>query len=195
MHKDNAIPIAHFVFQFITFMELRDIKQQFYTYRNGMLSDRLRSSGDCHSVIFGLNLPQIVDIAKNIGQDKALAEQLWANNTTRESRLLAPMIYPVADFTVETAKIWVESLENTEVVDVLCHRLMRKADYAEPLYKEYVEADSDILRYFALRLALNLIIIGRLTDMEALHIIAEKERQRNCKLTQAVVASILEEFE
>lgn len=195
MHKDNAIPLAHFIFQMIKFMELKDIKQQFYTYRNGMLSDRLRSSGDCHSIIFGLNLPQIVDIAKNIGQDKALAEQLWANDTTRESRLLAPMIYPVADFTIDTAKAWVESLENAEVVDVLCHRLMRKTDYAEVLYKEYTEAESDILRYFALRLALNLIVIGRLTDMDGLHIIAEKERQRNCKFTQPVVANILEEFD
>ena len=45
-------------------MELKDIKQQFFTYRNGMLADRLREAGDCHKVIFGLNLPQIVDIAR-----------------------------------------------------------------------------------------------------------------------------------
>lgn len=176
-------------------MELKDIKQQFYAYRNGMLADRLRMSGDCHNIIFGLNLSQIVDVAKNLGQDKALAEQLWANDTTRESRLLAPMIYPVAEFTVEKAKTWVESLENAEVVDVLCHKLMRKTDYAEALYKEYADAESDLLRYFALRLALNLIVIGRLNDMDGLRVIAENERQRNCKLTQMVVANILEEFE
>ena len=58
-------------------MELKDIKQQFFTYRNGMLADRLREAGDCHKVIFGLNLPQIVDIARMAGCNKALAEELF----------------------------------------------------------------------------------------------------------------------
>lgn len=176
-------------------MDLKDVKKQFYAYRNGMLADRLRSAGDCHSVIFGLNLPQIVEISKSIGNDKNLSEQLWANSTTRESRLLAPMIYPVAEFSETLAKIWIEGLENTEVVDVFCHRLLRRSEYAEPLYKEYAENESDILRYFAMRLALNLIIIGKISDMAYLKSVAEREMQRNCTLTKGVANSILEEFE
>ncbi|MGN1238657.1 MAG: DNA alkylation repair protein, partial [Muribaculaceae bacterium] len=100
-------------------MELKDIKQQFFTYRNGILADRLRSAGDCHSVIFGLNLPQIADIAKMAGTDKTLAEQLWDNTTTRESRLIAPMIYPREQFCIAMAREWIESVENTEVADIL----------------------------------------------------------------------------
>ena len=168
-------------------MDLKDVKKQFYAYRNGMLADRLRSAGDCHSVIFGLNLPQIVEISKSIGNDKNLSEQLWANSTTRESRLLAPMIYPVAEFSETLAKVWIEGLENTEVVDVFCHRLLRRSEYAEN--------ESDILRYFAMRLALNLIIIGKISDMAYLKSVAEREMQRNCTLTKGVANSILEEFE
>lgn len=176
-------------------MELKDVKQQFFAYRNGMLADRLREAGDGHSVIFGLNLPQIVDIAKQIGADRELSEQLWANDTTRESRLIAPMIYPVAEFSKETAKNWIDAVENTEVADVLCHRLLKYTAYAETLCSEYSEKDNDLLRYLAYRLALNLLVIDKVNDMATLRQLAEKEKMRNCRLTQQVVLSILEECE
>lgn len=174
-------------------MELKGIKQQFFTYRNGMLADRLREAGDCHYVIFGLNLPQIVDIACMAGNDKALAEQLWANDTTRESRLIAPMIYPRELMTIETAREWIEAVENTEVADIVCHRLLRYLDFAWELCEEYAGAASDMQRYVALRLALNLDALGRIADRDALRLIAEREQERQCALTAPLVASLLED--
>ena len=174
-------------------MELKDIKQQFFTYRNGMLADRLREAGDCHRVIFGLNVPQIVEIARMAGSDKALAEQLWANDTTRESRLIAPMIYPREEMTAGTARAWIAAVENTEVADILCHRLLRYLDFALGLSEEHAEAESDLQRYVALRLALNLDALGLIADRAALRRLAEKEQERQCALTAPLVAALLED--
>ena len=174
-------------------MELKDIKQQFFTYRNGMLADRLREVGDCHKVIFGLNLPQIVDIARMAGIDKALSEQLWANDTTRESRLIAPMLYPLEQFQISTAREWIESVECVEVADILCHRLLRYLDYAWQLCQEFSNAESDLCRYTALRLAANLDALGSIADPARLRHIAELELSRNCTLTAALANAILTE--
>ena len=172
-------------------MELKDIKQQFFTYRNGMLADRLREAGDCHKVIFGLNLPQIVDIARMAGCNKALAEELWANATTRESRLMAPMIYPREEFLATKAHEWIEGVECVEVADILCHRLLRYLDYAWQLCEKYANYDSDLLRYTALRLAANLEALERITDYASLHRMAEQELGRNCPLTASLAQSLL----
>lgn len=176
-------------------MELKDIKQQFFAYRNGMLADRLRSAGDVHKTIFGLNLPQIVQIAQLVGTNAELAEQLWANDTNRESRLIAPMIYPVESFSKERAQAWIASVENTEVADILCHRLLRYTDYAEDLYQELSHESSELVRYVALRLALNLLLSGRIRNKEILSEIAETEKRNGSILSSEIVASILEEFE
>lgn len=174
-------------------MELKDIKQQFFTYRNGILADRLRSAGDCHSVIFGLNLPQIADIAKMAGTNKTLAEQLWDNTTTRESRLIAPMIYPREQFCIAMAREWIESVENTEVADILCHRLLRYCDFADQLCGEYATAELDLQRYTALRLAANLDALGRISNRNTIQNLAEQELQRHCQLTASLATSLLSE--
>ena len=48
-------------------------------------------------------------------------------------------------------------------------------------------------RYVALRLALNLDVLGRIDDRDALRLIAEREQERECALTAPLVASLLED--
>lgn len=71
------------------------IKRRFYAMRNGIIADTLRKAGLGYKIIFGLNLPQITEIASGLTADADLAEELWADRRTRESMLLAPMLYPV----------------------------------------------------------------------------------------------------
>ena len=46
--------------------ELALIKKAFFTYRNGIVADTLRQAGDAHQLIFGLVLPQLTLIAKDV---------------------------------------------------------------------------------------------------------------------------------
>lgn len=70
-------------------MTIQEIKKEFFAYRNGIIADTLRRSGYPHKVIFGLNFPQIKDIATRIGTDHQLGLSLWQDAEVRESRLLA----------------------------------------------------------------------------------------------------------
>ena len=60
--------------------------------RNGIVSDTLRKAGSPYRSISGLNLPQLAEIARETGRDETLAAILRADDHTRESQLMAPML-------------------------------------------------------------------------------------------------------
>lgn len=166
------------------FGQFQNVKRKFFALRNGIVADTLRKGGSAHRIIFGLTLPQIKEIADATGTDSALAKVLWDNDSTRESRLLAPMIMASADFPPEEARRWIGSIRDIEEADILCHRLLRRLDYAESLIDENISSDSALTRYTALRLMFNLLV-GH--ERKALQLaLAEKERNDSLTLPIAV---------
>ncbi|MBD5363113.1 MAG: hypothetical protein HDR81_09945 [Bacteroides sp.] len=133
-------------------MEFKEIKQQFFALRNGLLADTLRKQASLpHKLIFGLNIIQLRQLAAQIGKDKPLAEALWADSDCRESRLLAPMIQP------EPQLSWIEDVRTPEEADILCHASLRHHPRALELAQEKAHDPSPLMRYSALRLILNLL--------------------------------------
>lgn len=138
--------------------DMQEIKRQFFAMRNGVVADALRKAGSPFRFIFGVNLPQLRDIAAQVGQSEDLAESLWANTTTRESMLIAPMIQPSESFTIEDARRWIASIPTAEVADVLCLKLLRSEPYALELIDSLLNEGGDEMRcYTALRLMFNLV--------------------------------------
>lgn len=162
-------------------------KQRLYAMKNGVLADQLRQAGCPYRLIWGLNLPQLTEIAAETGSDAELAEQLWANRDLRESQLLAPMLYPVAELTREKALELVGNLRWQEDADILCFKLLRKADFALQLATELIEDEDRLKRYTALRLYFNLVAQAPAEAIKA----AEKELTRNQPLSN--LASMLRE--
>ena len=94
---------------------MQTVKRRFFAMRNGVIADTLRSAGLPYKIIFGLNLPQIVEIAGDVPHKRELAEALWANNTTRESMLMAPMLIDPSSFSMEDARRWLDTVPTAEV--------------------------------------------------------------------------------
>lgn len=137
---------------------MQTVKREFFAMRNGVIADTYRKAGSTFRIVFGLNLPQLVEIAGRTPHDRELAEALWANTTTRESMLLAPMLINPADFTEDDARRWLTSVCSYEVADILCHRLLRKTSYAWSLAESLMENPvNEYDQYVALRLAFNLV--------------------------------------
>ena len=137
-----------------SYTPMQALKRRMFAMRNGVVADTLRKAGSPFHIIFGINLPQLVEIAAQTGQSKELAEQLWANKTTRESMLLAPMLMPREEFTKDDALRWGEAFSGpgmAEVVDIACHRLLRHLPFAWDLAEEWGGT------YAGLRLAFNLV--------------------------------------
>lgn len=136
---------------------MQTVKRRFFAMRNGVIADVLRRAGSPFRVIFGLNLPQIVEIATETGHNEELGRQLWENSTTRESMLLAPMLMVPDSFDVAEARRWIAAVPAAEVADILCHRLLRHMPYAVELAQELARSQVPMERYTAVRLMFNLV--------------------------------------
>ncbi len=171
------------------FNEMQLIKRRMFAMRNGALADSLRRSGVPYRIIFGVNLPQLVEIANENPKNVKLAEKLWANSSTRESLLLAPMLYPVEQMDMTTAHRWATSVASPEVADVLCHRLLRHLSFADELADDLVESEVELVRYCGLRLLMNRFP----NRLEWIRQVAEKELARGVAMTESLSRMMVEE--
>lgn len=173
-----------------SFGKMQNVKRRFFALRNGDIANVLRKAGAPYSIIFGLQLPQIAEVAAASGTDSELAEALWSNDSTRESRLMAPMVTDRESFTIEDARRWLMTLKGVEEADILCHRLLRHTSFAEDLIAEYGEdGKTDIEHYLSLRLARNLVYNKPEVSLKA----AEREAARECAMTQRLADETIDE--
>ena len=101
------------------------------------------------------------------------------------------MIYPIEQFSIDTARKWVAEVPSAEVADILCHRLLRHTEFADTLADEILSSDSDIQRYTALRLKFN-----RLPhNINQVLAQAQAELSRDCSLTISICHSLINEIE
>ena len=143
-----------------------EIRKQFFAYRNGMLADALRGAGNCHTVIFGLTLHQVIELANAVGKDAQLANDLWNDIKCREARLIAPLLMPADAMGIDVAKAWCDTVEDCEICDALCHRLLRNMPFAFDLVLHYAHSAVPLQRYLAMRLLINLVTIGKPLDID-----------------------------
>lgn len=112
---------------------LRAIKHGFFTFRNGIVADTLRKAGIPHRTIFGLQLPQLGEIARPLGKDTALARTLWGETDNRESRLLACWLFNPEEVNMDEAFALASSARSREECDILAFRLLRYLPFASDL--------------------------------------------------------------
>lgn len=140
--------------------DINTIKLQFFSYRNGIVASRLRNSGDSHKYIMGCMLPDITDISRNYKQSIELAHALWSEKEHRECRLAATMLYPVEKLNFDTAIKWCYEVENHEIADVLCLRLLCRCSFASELWNKLLQSEDDLMQYIGLRILANLTTKG-----------------------------------
>lgn len=170
---------------------MQTLKRRFFAMRNGLLADQMRRAGSNFRIIFGLNIIQLNEIAADYGHDAEFASALWANTTTRESMLLAPMLWSVDDFNYEGAIRLCHEVTDAEVADIVCHKLLKRRDDVITIIDAIINAEQPILRYIALRLTLPMIG-GRISPEKALEM-AETEIRKEASLTAALSAMIKSE--
>ncbi len=141
---------------------IQKIRKEFFAYRNGVVAEQLRAAGDPHTIIMGCQLADVFTITNRYEKDARLAQALWDDSQHRECRMAATMLYPIEQFDIATALAWCNSVENVEIADVLCHRLLRHLDYAPQLWQQLNDSTLPLVRYTAFRLLLNLLNMNRI---------------------------------
>lgn len=138
---------------------LKEIKKSFFTFRNGIVADTLRKAGMPYKMIFGLQIPQIAAISREMlasfGDDPekrgAVAEALWADRDVRESRILAPYIYDPEQISVDKALELAANIRTREEADMLAFRLFKRMPDAQALLAAMEASDSPADSVAALR--------------------------------------------
>lgn len=138
-------------------MTLKDIKNRFFIYRNGLIADTLRKGGLNYKYIFGLNLPQLTSIAKEISEDEdSLAEALWNDSDCRESRLLACRLFDKNNVSFEKAIKMMQDVKTREEADILCFWLLKHLPFASNLASHNFQPTTPLIEYTLTALKRNL---------------------------------------
>ena len=90
---------------------------------------------DTESPLYGLDITEV-------------AEALWAEDNIRESKMIAPLLYPRGTMTIETAERWVQSILTPEVADVVCMYAFQY-EIGKELISRWKDAEGKMLRYCA----------------------------------------------
>lgn len=122
--------------------KLKNIRSQCRLAMNGVVSTSMREKGLIYKLNFGLTTQQIKDIANQYDKDRELAERLWSEESTRELRILATLLYPIEEFSADTANRWVQEIPNQEIREQLCFNLLQELPYANQLAIEWSNNDN-----------------------------------------------------
>ena len=180
---------------------LREIRKEFFAFRNGIVADKLRKAGDPHGMIMGCLLVDVQGIAQRqreaIGDNsvlKAVAQELWSDTNSRECRLAAPMLYPAEEMSLEEARQWCESVETVEIADNLCHKLLRHLDNADGLFRQLIGEEKPLVKFTGYRLLLNLLLMGKVQSTMSLQSIVKTEAAHAHAPLKSLLKDILEEL-
>jgi 3-methyladenine DNA glycosylase AlkD len=87
---------------------------------------------------YGVPIPELRNIAKEVGRNHLLAQSLWSSGV-HEARLLATIIEDPQIITEEQMEQWVKEIDSWDICDACCGNLFDKTPFA---YRKAVEWSS-----------------------------------------------------
>ena len=95
--------------------------------------------------IYGVSIPNLRKLAKEIGKKHELAIKLWEENA-RETRILASMIDDPNQVTEQQMEQWVQDFDSWEVCDQCIMNLFGKTSYAWDKAVEWSSENSEFVK-------------------------------------------------
>lgn len=139
--------------------QIRDIKKEFRSSMNGVLSAKMRESGMPYKVIFGVEYPRLVSIAQEFTPDRRLAQALW-NEDIRESKILATLLIPPEAFLPEMADIWVDETPTAEVAQIAAMNLLWRQSWASEAAFQWIASDNPMRQLYGFLIMARLLQAG-----------------------------------
>ena len=134
--------------------KLKEIKQSFRLYMNGVTAQSLRDKGVNYHLNWGVSLQHLQEMAAEIKADLTdapsgelltpplgeagrgslftLSSLLWKENI-RECKILATMLMPADTFPADLAMLWVEQTPTQEIAELAAMNLYQHLPYAKDM--------------------------------------------------------------
>ena len=116
-------------------MQYREILKKLKSLSNPKAVEGMARFGIIVKNAYGVSIPHLRKMAKEIGKNHELAEQLWKSGI-HEARLLAGMIDDPKVVTEEQLERWVKDFDSWDMCDQCCSNLFDKTGFA---YSKAVE--------------------------------------------------------
>ena len=97
------------------------------------------------AVALGASKPALRRLAKDLGQDHDLAQELWASGV-HEARVLASMIDHPAEVTADQMDEWANDFDNWDVCDQCCLNLFWKTAFACEKAEDWAAGDREFVK-------------------------------------------------
>lgn len=94
--------------------------------------------------VYGVSVPELRKMAKEIGKDQKLALKLW-DHESRETRILAAMVGESEIVSEKQMDMWVEGFDSWEVCDQAIMNLFEKTTYAYQKAFEWYKRDEEFV--------------------------------------------------
>ena len=92
---------------------------------------------------YGISIPNLRKMAKEIGRDHSLAQQLW-NSGIHEARILASMIDELNQVTKKQMDAWIRDFDSWDVCDQCCMNLFDKTPMAWEKAIEWTNREKEL---------------------------------------------------
>src|SRR5690348_12662435 len=123
-------------------MEVEQVVSRLKSLGDPKAVERMARFGIQSSNSFGVSVPAIRTLAKEIGHDHLLALKLWKTGL-HDPRRLAGMVDDPRQVTIDQMEIWVRDFDSWDVVDGCCGNLFDKTPYAVEKAKEWCKREKE----------------------------------------------------
>jgi 3-methyladenine DNA glycosylase AlkD len=126
-------------------MQYKNILKRLKALSNPKAIEGMAKFGITPKRTFGVSIPNLRKIAKEIGKDHELAQKLWELNI-RETRILASMIADPKLLTEEQMENWVNEFDYWEICDQVCQNLFTYTKFAYQKAIEWSKRDEEFVK-------------------------------------------------
>nr|WP_321407266.1 DNA alkylation repair protein [uncultured Carboxylicivirga sp.] len=125
--------------------ELESIINRIRLRMNGTTVGQMEGRGIRYRVNYGVGFPHLKELASMHRSDYTLAERLWYKEI-RETMLLAAMLVPAKEMTIERCRDWSVLINNIDLVERTSMLLWGQLPIADELVNEWREAENKWLQ-------------------------------------------------
>lgn len=143
-----------------THQKLMEIKRSFRLLMNGPGSQSMREKGLGYKINWGVPFTELKKMAEEYGKDYDLAIELWKEDI-RECKILATLIMPADKMLAEITDLWMEQVNNQEMVEMLVFNLLQNVEYAPVIAYQWIASDKPLYEMAGFHLLSRLFAKGQ----------------------------------
>lgn len=136
---------------------LKSIRIDLRRSMNGDVSKNMRDKGLDYKINFGIDIIRLRTLAKRHEPNAELAQLLW-DQQPRELKMMASMLYPPQEFTIEKAEEWIRQIPTHEIREQLCMNLLQNLSFADVLVSNWLSYDDEEIQISGLWLVSRIVL-------------------------------------